>query len=357
MRDALQLRLILFGVLACLLVVGWTFWELLRPYKAYPGEVVVEIRPRTGVKLMASQLQNRGVLAHRRPFLVLYALMRPWHGIQAGEYLFGEPMRPWDVYWKLVAGEVRYYPVTIPEGMDIFDVAKAVAHELPIPEPEFLEVARDVSLIRDLDPEADSLEGYLFPDTYHFARHSQAQAVARTMVSRFRAVLADFRPLPGKTGMGLRETIILASLVEKETGREGERPLISGVFRNRLRRRVLLQCDPTVIYAARLNDRYVGVIRQSDLDYDSAYNTYRYAGLPPGPICNPGLRSIRAALEPADTDYMYFVSDGRGGHVFSSTGSQHVRAVARYRRAMRLQAAARATRKKEVSQPGATEKK
>ena len=340
----MKLRLILFGVLACLLLGVWTVWELLSPYKAYPGEVVVEIVPRSGVKMIANQLQNQGVLAHRRPFLVLYSLMRPWHGVQAGEYLFRDPLRPWDVYWKLVSGEVRYYPVTIPEGMDIFDVAKAVARKLPIAELEFLKAARDVSLIRDLDPEADSLEGYLFPDTYHFARHSTPQEVARTMVSRFRAVLAEFWPLLEKSGMGLRETLILASLVEKETGKGEERALIAGVFRNRLHLGYLLQCDPTVIYAARLNDRYAGIIHQSDLDFDSPYNTYRSQGLPPGPICNPGLKSLRAAVHPAQTDYMYFVSDNEGGHIFSQTGKKHNRAVIQYRQERR-QAAQRANSK------------
>ncbi len=328
-------RLLLFGLLATLLIAGWVVWELMSPYQGYPERVVVEIRPRTGVKLIASRLRGEGVLAYRRPFLILYSVLRPWNGIKAGEYEFKGPLRPWDVYWKLVDGDVYYYPVIVPEGMDIFDVAKAVSRQLPIEEEAFLKVANDPSMIKDLDSEATSLEGYLFPDTYRVSHYSSPQSVARAMTDRFRRVLAGgVQKKLEASGMSLREALTLASLIEKETGRGGERPLIAGVFRNRLRRRVLLQCDPTVIYAARLNGRYKGkgVIRQSDLAFDSPYNTYRYPGLPPGPIANPGLKSIEAALEPADVKYLYFVSDNQGGHVFSRTLNEHLRAVRRYRR-------------------------
>ena len=328
-------RLLLFAVLATLLIAGWIVWELRSPYQGYSERVIVEIRPRTGVKVIASRLRREGVLAYRRPFLILYSLLRPWHSLKAGEYEFKGPLRPWDVYWKLVSGDVYYYPVTVPEGMDIFEVAKAVSRQLPIEEEEFLKVANDPSSIRDLDPEATSLEGYLFPDTYRVSHYSNARVVARAMTDRFRQVLdGGVRKKLEASGMTLREALTLASLVEKETGRGEERPLIAGVFRNRLRRRSLLQCDPTVIYAARLNGRYkgMGIIRRSDLAFDSPYNTYLYPGLPPGPIANPGLKAIEAALEPADVKYLYFVSDNQGGHVFSRTLNEHLRAVRHYRR-------------------------
>lgn len=327
-------RLCLYGALATLLIAGWVAWELMSPYQGYHGTVIVEIQPRTKVKVIASQLRNEGVLAFRRPFLALYSVLRPWNGIKAGEYEFKVPLRPWDVYWKLVTGDVYWFPVTIPEGMDIFDVAKVVSGQLPIREEEFLEVANDPSLIRDLDSEATSLEGYLFPDTYRVSSKSTARSLARSMTDRFRQILkSGIREKLDSIDISLRETLTLSSLVEKETGKREERPVIAGVFWNRLRRRVLLQCDPTVIYAARLSGRYKGggIIRQSDLAYDSPYNTYRYLGLPPGPIANPGLESIQAVLNPADVKYLYFVSDNRGGHIFSRTLAEHLRAVKLYR--------------------------
>ncbi len=350
MKSRLKLKIFLVFSLALLVAGGWFAKDIMTPYQGYGGEAIVEIPPGTGIRTAAGSLQQGGMLEYRRPFLILYMLLRPWHGIQAGEYLFDRPLRPWDVYWKLIHGEVRHYPLTIPEGFDIFDISRTVSQQLSIPEADFMEVARDASLIRNLDPEAETLEGYLFPDTYHFSRQTTARDVAKTIVDRFRKVLEELGPTVGKDSTNLRKIITMASLIEKETDKGSERALVSGVFHNRLRLGYPLQCDPTVVYAARLNNRDVGVIRQSDLDFDSPYNTYRRRGLPPGPICNPGRDAIRATLEPAEGNYLYFVSDNHGGHVFSRTGAEHARAVADYRRELRRQAAERAERKQEGSQ-------
>jgi UPF0755 protein len=189
--------------------------------------------------------------------------------------------------------------------------------------------------IRDLDPRAPSLEGYLFPDTYRFPRGVSAATVVITMLERFRHIVgtrfANQRP---SSSAGWHEVMTLASLVEKETPEASERPLIAGVFERRLERGMPLQSDPTVVYAARLDYRPVGPITQSDLGFDSPYNTYRHSGLPPGPIANPGEASIRAVFHPADGDALYFVANNHGGHVFARTLAEHQRNVSRYRREM-----------------------
>jgi UPF0755 protein len=262
--------------------------------------------------------------------------------------MFDRPLRPIDVYRKLVLGEVYLHPVVIPEGSDRFDIARILNQRLGIDPELLLRVTRQTMPIHDLDPKAPSLEGYLFPDTYRFPRGVSAATVVTTMLARFRhivatrfadvgatLVVAQGRPrgAPLHQGglTGWHDVITLASLVEKETPEASERPLVAGVFERRLALGMPLQCDPTVVYAAQLEDRPMGPITQTDLQLDSPYNTYRHAGLPPGPIANPGEASIRAALYPAG-DALYFVANNQGGHVFARTLEEHQRNVARYRR-------------------------
>jgi len=246
-------------------------------------------------------------------------------------------------------GEVYLHPVVIPEGSDRFDIARILNQRLGIDPELFLRVTRQTMPIHDLDPKAPSLEGYLFPDTYRFPRGVSAATVVTTMLARFRhivatrfadvgatLVVAQGRPrgAPLHQGglTGWHDVITLASLVEKETPEASERPLVAGVFERRLALGMPLQCDPTVVYAAQLEDRPMGPITQTDLQLDSPYNTYRHAGLPPGPIANPGEASIRAALYPAAGDALYFVANNQGGHVFARTLAEHQRNVSRYRR-------------------------
>ncbi len=323
--------LLLVGVLV-LAAVAWTLREVYRPYRAYAGSQIFILAPGTSGPEVARLLVERGVLARRWPFLICYALGRP-HGLQAGEYLFDRPLRPIDVYRKLVRGDVYLYRVVFPEGSDRFDIARILYDRLGLNPQDFLRASEETDAIHNLDPQATTLEGYLFPDTYRFPRGAKPEGVIAAMLAQFRHVLRnrippELQPSPEN----LHEVITLASLVEKETPAAEERPIVAGVFQKRLKKRMALQCDPTVVYAARLNGRSIGPILLSDLEIDSPYNTYRHPGLPPGPIANPGEASIRAALQPAVTEYLYFVSNNRGGHIFSRTLAEHLRNVARYRR-------------------------
>ena len=326
-------RAILISVVLALAAAGWTAYDLYRPFRGYAGNLFLTLEPGTPALETARRLVDRGVLASRWPFLVCYTLGRPRRSLKAGEYLFDRPLRPIDVYRKLIHGDVYLHTVVIPEGSDRFDMARILSQRLGISPQDFLRASQRAEAIQDLDPGAASLEGFLFPDTYRFPRSANAPTVIAAMLGRFRRVwetpAGAGDPLPHAN---LREVLTLASLVEKETPSPEERPLIAGVFTNRLAKRMPLQCDPTVIYAARLDGRPIGLIQQSDLQFDSPYNTYRYAGLPPGPIASPGEASIRAALHPAATPYLYFVSNLHGGHIFARTLAEHQKNVARYRR-------------------------
>ena len=233
---------------------------------------------------------------------------------------------------RIARGDIFYYELVIPEGRNLFDIAAAAEQLGLFPAPKFLEAARNPALIRDLDPQAPTLEGYLFPDTYKLSRHTTPDRLCRLMTGKFRDAWRSLH-----TTADVHRTVTLASLVEKEGKLADERPRIAAVFENRLRIGMKLDCDPTTIYAALLQQHYRGVIHRSDLDSDHPYNTYRHAGLPPGPIANPGLASMRAVLAPSDIDSLYFVAraDGSGGHEFSSNIAAHESAVERYHRALR----------------------
>jgi UPF0755 protein len=254
--------------------------------------------------------------------------------LKAGEYRFDHPEKLADVYTQLSRGEVYTISVTIPEGSNLFDIAQRLEIAGFGSKEKFLAAARtNVNLIADLDPQAASLEGYLFPDTYRFSRHATPAEIQETMVRQFRQVAAAL----GLQGDDHR-VVTLASLVERETPIAAERPLVASVFVNRLAKGMPLMTDPSVIYAALLDGRYRGTIYASDLEADSPYNTYKHAGLPPGPICSPGAASLKAALHPAQTDYLYFVAasaDPSGKSRFSATLEEHAHDVAAYRKALR----------------------
>jgi len=351
-------RPLLLVLLAAAVGLSWLAFDLFFPFRGYAGNIFVVIEPGSGASQVTELLVARGVLKHRLPFLVRYWVGRPRHTLRAGEYLFDHPLRPIDVYRRLVQGDIYLHTVVIPEGSDRFDIARILNLRLGIDPDQFLRTTQQTMPIHDLDPHAPSLEGYLFPDTYRFARGVSAATVVLTMLVRFRHILAtrlagqlpsatpESPPQLGRGGRGFtpgsspqrgREAswhgvITLASIVEKETPEASERALIAGVFERRLERGMPLQSDPTVVYAARLAFHPIGPITQSDLEFDSPYNTYRHAGLPPGPIANPGLASIRAALDPAGGDALYFVANNHHGHVFARTFAEHQRNVSRYRR-------------------------
>ncbi len=307
-------------------LAAFTAWTATRPYQGYSGEVFVDLPRGSSTLDIAVRLTEAGVLRSEWPFLVLRAV-RPRTTLKAGEYRFDHPVSPLEVYRKIAAGEVFYFTLTIPEGYNVYEIAEAAARTGVVGRQEFLQAASDAARIRDLAPAARSLEGFLFPDTYRITRHTTAAELACQMLQRFRQVWSE---LHGPADA--LETVTLASLVERETPQESERPLVASVFRNRLRLGMPLQCDPTVVYALLLSERYRGEIYKDDLSFRHAYNTYVNAGLPPGPIANPGRASLAAALHPADTDYLYFVADTKGGHVFSASLERHEKAVASYRR-------------------------
>lgn len=329
--------LLAFGVILALAGVIWIHHDLHRPYRAYSGSLILVIEPGTRAPKVAAVLVERGVLARRAPFLARYALgRRRRRYLKAGEYLFDRPLAPEDVYQKLVLGDVYLHPVVIPEGSDRFEMARILREQLGLDANAFLRVTEQTSMIRDLDPRAPTLEGYLYPDTYRFARDVTPSTVVETMLARFRRVFGSkFNADLLQSNASLHDVITLASLAEKETPDPSERPLIAGVFEKRLEKGWPLACDPTVIYAARLDRRRIGgpsePIKASDLKFDSPFNTYLKAGLPPGPIASPGEISIRAALHPATGDSLYFVSNNHGGHLFARTLAEHQRNVARYR--------------------------
>lgn len=307
---------------------------LIRPHRGYADQAVVVIDQGMSRRAIADELAAQGILYVRWPFL-LYAYAQPHRTLKAGEYVFDKPLSAAAVFRKLARGEVHLYALTVPEGYTRWDVADEVARLRLASREAFLQATENVELIRDLAPESQNLEGYLFPDTYHFARPADSAAMVRTMVERFRRVFAELQEdAENPYQLSTHQLVTLASLVEKETGVPEERGLIAAVFYNRRQRGMVLACDPTVIYAARLagEGAFDGVINVSDLERDSPYNTYVHAGLPPGPIASPGRSALEAVLNPPESDYLYFVSNTRGGHLFTSNAAQHARNVARYRR-------------------------
>jgi UPF0755 protein len=280
---------------------------------------------------VAGLLYEGGYIHH--PALFRFLLLVDERGIKAGEYHIHRGSSLIAVYEKLVRGEVYFRRVTIPEGKDIFEIARIFEDNDFFPGQEFLSASRDTRFIADLAPDAETVEGYLFPDTYQLSRGMETEQVIRLMVGGLKRVLTpELRNRAKELGLSLHQLITLASLIEKETSVPEERPLISAVFHRRLKRRIPLQCDPTLIYALKLSGKYDGNIRRKDLKLDSPYNTYINSGLPPGPVANPGKDAILAALFPADVAYLYFVSMNDGRHYFSKTLAEHNRAVYRYQK-------------------------
>jgi|SRR6516225_1911470 len=320
-------RLVVAAVLAFAL---WFVWAALLPVTP-SGTKFVLMRPGWSTKHIAKELQQEGIIRSATAFLMLhYAEGMPT--LKAGEYKFDQAATALQVRHRLMTGDVYARTVVIPEGYNIFDVAAVVEQAGLGTAADFITAAQgDLFLIHDIDPNARSLEGYLFPDTYQFTRIDSAHEIVAGMVHHFRAE-AQRIGLLGKPD--LHEIVTMASIVEKETADPHERALVASVYYNRLEKNMVLAADPSVVYAALINGRYRGAIYQSDLQYDSPYNTYKYSGLPPGPIANPGLPSLEAATHPAQSDFLYFVSDNNGHHRFSRSLEEHARNVAAYRRAV-----------------------
>ena len=354
-------------LIAALASAGWFVWALLTPTEP-PAKTFVMLHPGYSTRRIASALKSAGVIRSERAFILWHYMRR--RPLQAGEYLFEKPANLIDVQKRLARGDVYFHTVVVPEGFTMFDIARAVEAAGLGPAEDFLKVVQsDTALIADMAPDAPSLEGYLFPDTYEFSRMETMQDIAAAMVCQFRVVAQRIGLTAAQDGHAaehasdepansghlcsvitsleardsnaaptdLERTVIMASIIEKETAVAEERPLVASVYYNRLAKNIALDADPSIIYAELLAGTYAGALHHDDMRFDSPYNTYRYAGLPPGPIGNPGKSALEAAMHPVQSDYFYFVANAAGHHRFARTIEEHNKNVAAYRRAMRGQ--------------------
>ncbi|HEY2548591.1 MAG TPA: endolytic transglycosylase MltG [Candidatus Acidoferrum sp.] len=333
------LLIILLLVLAAAGAAGWLWYCITQPYQGFAAEgVFVTIPHGASSRGVARILASNGVVRSATAFEI-YARRHPRRSLEAGEYLFDHAVSGREVFWKLAKGEVYEIPFTVREGETLYDVAHDLEAGHFLSADDFIKAATDPMLVRDIDPHALTLEGYLFPATYQLPRHPIAVELTAAMVKKFKEQWTRIAPPAHgddktrlSSGYPIASVVTLASLVERETPKREERPLVAGVFENRLRKDMMLQCDPTVIYALEQQDRYNGTLTGADLHVQSPYNTYEHTGLPPGPIGNPGEASLRAALQPAQTDFLYFVANTQGGHFFSATLAEHNKNVTKYRR-------------------------
>lgn len=379
-------KFLLIVLLVVAAAAGWLWWCVQTPYKDFGAEgVFVTVPHGASSRAVARILRRDGVVRSAVAF-EFYARRHPRRSLQAGEYFFDSSISAKDVFWKLANGQVFEQPFTVREGETMFDIARDLEAGKFMTAAEFLTAAKDPGLIRDLSPRAGTLEGFLFPATYHLPRHPTGIALTTDMVRKFKeewnavtgsatSSAASAAPTPESTtglvtpaapgassdspttsttasttpgtvsatsaannARPLASIVTLASLVERETPKAEERPLVAGVFENRLHKSMPLQCDPTVIYALEQRNAYRGTLTIADLHIDSLYNTYTHTGLPPGPIGNPGEASLRAAYRPANTNYLYFVANTQGGHFFSATLAEHNDNVIKYRRLLAAQA-------------------
>jgi UPF0755 protein len=329
--------LLLVVLLAAGAAAAYLWYCVEKPYGSYaPEGTFVDVPRGASRRSVARLLQKNGVVRNAVAFEI-YARRHPRRTLQAGEYFFDHPVAGKEVFWTLANGKIFQRPFTVREGETMFDIARELEAGKFMSADEFLGAAKNPELIRDLSPEAKTLEGFLFPATYQLPRHPAAGELVSQMTQKFREEWTQVSPLKTEQtaqahGRPVISTVTLASLVERETPKPEERLLVAGVFENRLRKGMPLQCDPTVIYALEQEGRYNGSLTGRDLRIDSPYNTYMHGGLPPGPIGNPGAVSLRAAITPSDTPFLYFVANTQGGHFFGATLVEHNRNVNRYHR-------------------------
>ncbi|MGB9892924.1 MAG: endolytic transglycosylase MltG [Candidatus Saccharicenans sp.] len=295
------------------------------------GSALIVIEKGQSPRAIARSLKDYGLIKDKRSFVLAYAFYYSPLFLRAGEYQFQTPITAKKIMLEMIAGRILLHPLTIPEGLTYKEIADLLTQNNYPFQGSFLQACLNPDLIKDLDPEASNLEGYLFPETYYFSRGVKAEEIVKAMVKQFRA---NFGPKEmdraQELNLKVREIVILASLIEKETSRPEEKPLVSAVYHNRLRLRMKLDCDPTLIYALKNENRFDGNLKLEHKNLKSPYNTYLYPGLPPGPICNPGKDSLLAALYPAPVDYLYFVSRNDGSHLFNKSYQEHLRAVRKY---------------------------
>jgi UPF0755 protein len=324
-------RFFLFLLLVVVVVCGWLAWSIFVPVTP-SGQKFVLLKPGYSTRRIGRELTNAGVIRSPYGFLLWHYFHRG-RSVKAGEYLFERSADLREVHSRLARGDVYVHTVVVPEGFTMFDIARAMEESGLGSSQDFLKLAKaNTSLISDLDPQARSLEGYLFPDTYEFMRTQSLQDMIGVMVKRFRQEAGG---IGLASGMDVHRIVTMASIVEKETAVPDERPMVASVYYNRLSRGIALDADPSIIYAELLEGTYQGALHHADMQFNSPYNTYRHAGLPPGPIANPGRSALQAAMHPAQSEYYYFVADGSGRHKFSKSLEEHNRNVAALRRMLR----------------------
>ncbi len=333
-RFLVSLLVVIIIGLACAAATGVVLYRRVsEPYRGYDGpEQFVDLPPGISTTAIGERLVGSGVVRDVLTFRIALWKTGAARRLRAGEYRFDTAISAEDVVRKIARGESYLRSLTFREGLTIGEMAAVFEREGFGNASDFLEAARDASLVRSFDPYALDLEGYLFPETYLLHRRASAADLVKMMVDRFNEVMTpDLIEEARAQGLGVREVVTLASLIEKETGQADERSLVSAVYRNRLRIRMALQCDPTVIYALKKDSRWKGNLTREHLAIDSPYNTYRYPGLPPGPIAAPGRGALEAAVRPADVPFLYFVSRNDGSHVFATTLREHNQNVYRYK--------------------------
>ncbi len=326
----IMLALALLCAVAAASAVALIARDLHAPYKGYGEKVIIDVPKGRHAGEILDELCDRGVVRSRLTLKLAYSFSGRLATLKAGKYLFDKPLTPLQVLGKLRRGEVLYARLTLPEGLRMDEAARLFEEEGLGKSALFLKAMKDPSPVSDIDPRAANLEGYLFPESYFVDPGTSEQAIVRMLARAFKEWWARHG---GRTPQGLtvRGVVTLASIVEKETAVPAERPLIAGLFLNRLRIGMPLQSDPTVVYALSLAGLYDGHLTRGEWSYQSPYNTYQYNGLPPGPICSPGKASLEAVLWPDASRYLYFVAKNDGTHAFSATLDEHNRAVARYR--------------------------
>lgn len=333
----MTLRVLLIGIIAAVALAATAGYQMMRwaeepvlSESDHPVNKIVVISEGATFLQAAALLERERLIRSRSAFVMLGKSQEADRKIQPGEYELNAAMPPADILSKLLAGRVLLHAVTIPEGYTVNQIADVLEGQRITSRAEFLRLASDKSFLKTLGISAETVEGYLFPDTYRFARGTPAKDVVRTMVDQLgRVMTEEWQARAKDMNLTIHHVLTLASVIEKETGSGDERPHISSVFHNRLKKRIPLQSDPTVIYGL---PNFDGNLRKKDLSHPSPYNTYRWAGLPPGPIASPGVDSIRAALYPATSKYLYFVSRNDGTHHFSTTLVEHNRAVEKYQK-------------------------
>ena len=319
-------------VISSAVLLGSLAWKVF-DYAAQPSgndisEKVISVLPGQHFKMIASQLEGAGIIRNSLRFKLFARFKGYDKRIKAGEYRLSSALSPKQVLEIMVSGKVALYKITIPEGYNLAQIAGIVSKMGLAEAPVFIRAATDPAIANALGVKADSLEGYLFPDTYHFPKGLPLDEIMGTMVNRFQEIFSTgWHDRARQMGMGVHQVVTLASIIEKETGAAFERPLIASVFHNRLAKGMRLSSDPTVIYGI---EDFDGNLTRKHLTTVTPYNTYLNKGLPPGPIANPGFASLEAALYPAETVYLYFVSKKDNTHQFSTTFKEHSRAVRKY---------------------------